>query len=326
MFQSPEFRFALEAVRRATQLAQRVQQEMAAAALTKEDRSPVTVGDYAAQALVAQMLRESFPDDLLVGEENAAALRAPEQKETLDQITRFLKRQIPSAQPEAVLEWLERGRANPTGRYWTVDPIDGTKGFLRGDQYAVCLALIENGQVQLGVIGCPHLNTRGKASRDGAIYVAARDGGAWVVKLEGEAEFVQLHVSETDDVRRARLLRSVETGHTDAQKIDEVVAALGVEANPVPMDSQAKYAVLAAGRGEVMARLISPSRPNYKEKIWDQAAGSLLVEEAGGRVTDLDGKPLDFRHGRTLAANRGVLATNGRLHDALLAALRQSGA
>jgi 3'-phosphoadenosine 5'-phosphosulfate (PAPS) 3'-phosphatase len=88
------------------------------------------------------------------------------------------------------------------------------------------------------------------------------------------------------------------------------------------MDSQAKYAVLAAGEGDVLLRLLSPSRPDYREKIWDQAAGSIVILEAGGRITDLDGKALDFSHGRTLAHNRGILATNGHLHDAVLAALR----
>jgi 3'(2'), 5'-bisphosphate nucleotidase len=67
--------------------------------------------------------------------------------------------------------------------------------------------------------------------------------------------------------------------------------------------------------------LLSPQRPDYRERIWDQAAGSILVEEAGGRVTDLDGKSLDFSWGRTLAANRGVLATNGVAHEIVLAGL-----
>jgi 3'(2'), 5'-bisphosphate nucleotidase len=88
------------------------------------------------------------------------------------------------------------------------------------------------------------------------------------------------------------------------------------------MDSQAKYAVLAAGYGEIYLRLLSPKQPDYREKIWDQAAGSLIVEEAGGRVTDLQGQPLDFSRGRTLANNRGVLATNGRLHEAAMQGLK----
>jgi len=86
------------------------------------------------------------------------------------------------------------------------------------------------------------------------------------------------------------------------------------------MDSQAKYAVLAAGGGEVIVRLLSPKLPDYREKIWDQAAGALVLEEAGGRITDLDGKPLEFTS-RVLVNNRGVLASNGHLHEALLKSL-----
>lgn len=92
------------------------------------------------------------------------------------------------------------------------------------------------------------------------------------------------------------------------------------------MDSQAKYAVLAAGAGELYLRLLSPSKPDYRERIWDQAAGSILVEEAGGRVTDLHGLPLDFSQGRKLSRNHGILASNGLLHQVTLDGLRSVGA
>jgi len=121
-------------------------------------------------------------------------------------------------------------------------------------------------------------------------------------------------------------LRSVEKSHTNVDEIGRLAEHLGVTAPSVPLDSQAKYAVLAAGAGDVLLRLISPKAPNYKEKIWDQAAGSIVITEAGGRVTDLDGHELDFSHGRSLAANRGILATNGPLHEAVLAGLRAIGA
>ena len=75
-----------------------------------------------------------------------------------------------------------------------------------------------------------------------------------------------------------------------------------------------------------MLRLLTPSRPDYREMIWDQAAGAIIVEEAGGRVTDLDGKPLDFCHGRRLTENRGVLVSNGHLHDRVLEGLSKVGA
>jgi 3'(2'), 5'-bisphosphate nucleotidase len=89
------------------------------------------------------------------------------------------------------------------------------------------------------------------------------------------------------------------------------------------MDSQAKYSVLAAGKGDVILRLLSPDKLDYREKIWDHAAGSIIVEEAGGLVTDLAGNPLDFCTGYTLEHNRGLLATNGRLHAAFLQALKK---
>ncbi|MCJ7537365.1 MAG: hypothetical protein MUO57_17705, partial [Anaerolineales bacterium] len=91
---------------------------------------------------------------------------------------------------------------------------------------------------------------------------------------------------------------------------------------PVRMDSQAKYMLLAAGEGELYLRFLSSRQPDYREKIWDQAAGSLIVEEAGGQVSDLHGRPLDFSAGRTLLHNRGVLASNGYLHQQALQALR----
>jgi 3'(2'), 5'-bisphosphate nucleotidase len=79
------------------------------------------------------------------------------------------------------------------------------------------------------------------------------------------------------------------------------------------MDSQCKYAAVARGEADIYLRL--PTRKDYQEKIWDHAAGWLVVTEAGGRVTDVGGKPLDFTKGRTLRDNRGVVATNGPLHD-----------
>jgi 3'(2'), 5'-bisphosphate nucleotidase len=64
----------------------------------------------------------------------------------------------------------------------------------------------------------------------------------------------------------------------------------------------------------------------YREKVWDQAAGSLIVQEAGGTVTDLDGRALDFTRGRRLVNNRGICATNGSLHPEALRALREINA
>jgi 3'(2'), 5'-bisphosphate nucleotidase len=327
-FSSPEARFAIDAVREAALLVRRVQREMVTAALSKDDRSPVTVADFVAQAVVSHRLGEFSPSATLIGEERADALRNPAGKATLDQVTHFFRSVNPSATPEEVCDLIDRGGGQPAATFWTLDPVDGTKGFLRREQYAIALALVRDGRVEIGALGCPELTdgSRAEPNGPGSLIAAVRGQGAWATLLTEQGQWRKLEVSPRSSRAEARLLRSVEKAHTNTDEIGQIVAMLGVNAPPVAMDSQAKYAVLAAGEGDVLLRLLSPSRPDYREMIWDQAAGSIVVTEAGGRVTDLDGSPLDFSHGRTLAKNRGILATNGRLHDAFLAGLRKIGA
>jgi len=117
------------------------------------------------------------------------------------------------------------------------------------------------------------------------------------------------------------MMRSVESGHTNTGQIGQLVEILALDSDPVCLDSQAKYGVLAAGGGEILLRLLSASKPDYKEKIWDQAAGSVVLEEAGGRITDLAGRDLDFSQGTMLTRNSGVCATNGLLHEKVLEGL-----
>lgn len=320
----PELQLALDLTREAALLAARVQAEMVTPADTKPDRSPVTIGDYAAQALVAARLQAADPQAVLVAEEDAGTLRHPGSSEMLARVAHFVKTVIPAADAALVCDWIDRGSAQPGKRYWTLDPIDGTKGFLRKEQYATALALIEAGQVQIAALGCPNLSDAHKVDPGGpgSLAVAVRGQGAWTRPLNAEGEFLRLQVSAQSEPGRARLLRSAEAAHTDLDKLDEIVTRLGVSAEPVRMDSQAKYAVLAAGHGELLFRLLSPKMPDYREKLWDQAAGSLIVQEAGGMITDLDGNPLDFSAGRVLVNNRGVLASNGTLHEAALEAVK----
>ena len=324
----PEIRFALDVVRETSRLVKNVQKNMVTDALTKGDRSPVTVADYAAQALVGKRLMDAFPADPLVGEEDSSRLKTAEEAETLTAITEFVQGVLPGATSDDVCSWIDHGNSEGAPRFWTVDPIDGTKGFLRGDQYAVALALVIDGVVELGVLGCPNLTDGHISDHHGAgsVAIAVRGKGTWIGAVDGSDEFKQVRVSDQGDAGQARLLRSVESGHTNTGQIGQLVDELAIVADPVLMDSQAKYSVLAAGSAEALVRLISSRMPDYKEKIWDQAAGSIVLEEAGGRISDLDGKPLDFGQGRTLANNRGVLASNGTVHEAMLAGLKTVGA
>jgi 3'(2'), 5'-bisphosphate nucleotidase len=300
---------------------------MVSKALTKDDRSPVTVADFAAQAVVGYLLDQYFPGEKLVGEEQSDFLRSPEQIEILTAVTEFVKLVVPEASNQQVCDFIDRGGDQPGRTYWTLDPIDGTKGFLRGGQYATALAYVKDGVVQLGVLGCPNLSPdfEGSSAGGGSLLIAGRGRGCWITAMDAYQQtdqYTRLTVSQQKDPTSVRLLRSFESGHTNTDQIDAFQKVLGGKADPVRMDSQAKYALLASGRGEIYLRLLSPNKPDYKEKVWDQAAGSLLVEEAGGTVTDLDGKPLDFSQGKTLKANRGLCASNGKLHGKALEGLR----
>ena len=94
-----------------------------------------------------------------------------------------------------------------------------------------------------------------------------------------------------------------------------------VTGEPVRIDSQCKYGVLARGEASIYLRL--PTRSEYQEKIWDHAAGYILVKEAGGEVTDCFGKQLDFSLGRTLSNNTGIIGSNGKIHNEVISAVKK---
>lgn len=314
-----ELHAALAAAEAAALVCRRVQETLVLREVVlKQDRSPVTVADFGAQAVINHELGLVFPDIPVVGEEHSEVLRRDA----------TLRRQVVEAVAEAagglgeeeVLAAIDRGgfAGGNGGRFWTVDPIDGTKGFVRREQYAVAIALIDGGEVMLGVLACPNLPlVLAEPTPAGCVLAAVRGGGAWMRRLGG-GEPAPVRVAAEKDPRRAVMCESVEAEHSSHAESARIVNRLGVSAAPLRMDSQCKYALLARGDASIYLRL--PTRADYREKIWDHAAGALLVEEAGGRVTDVAGHPLDFSRGRTLTANRGVIATNGLLHDAVLAA------
>ncbi len=321
---APEFRVGLAAVQAAARLTEAVRQEMVSGAgagrLDKEDRSPVTVADFGAQALVARALEATFPDDVLVAEETSAALREPANAALLARLARFVRQQVQEATEESVTAWIDQGGGAPGGRFWVLDPIDGTKGFLRDDQYAVALALLDDDSVQWGFLACPALTHKGQA---GVIFVAQRNEGAEAYTLDGTPQG-PVTVSDVTDPAAARLVESVESLHTNFGLSGSLKQILGITAPTLAMDSQAKYAAVARGEADIYLRSPNAKTPHYREFIWDHAAGWLVVTEAGGRVSDVRGQPLDWTRGRRLETNLGVVATNGHLHDAVIEALAHS--
>ncbi len=341
---SPELNFALKTAREAAGLAESVRLKQGSSSFIKHDRSPVTVADFSIQALFAARLEKEFPGDALVAEEDALDLLKTAQQPLWKQVQEWVRHFLPEADEKKILSWIEKGGAKATGRYWVLDPVDGTKGFLSGEQYAVALALIENGTVKLGVLACPNLREGHFADvgGPGTLAFAEKGKGAWQTPLSlsfssspgavipakagihfPPTDLQPLKVSSCKKLSDAVLLRSCDETHMNVEKTENLLKNLNMTKPPIEMSSLAKHAMLAAGGADFFLRLLPSKNPGYREKIWDQAPGLVIIEEAGGLLTDSEGKPLDFTHGRTLAQNRGLLGANPHLHPQILSALKQ---
>lgn len=316
-----ELEVALRAVTRACRLATAIQHNLLANdTVRKSDRSPVTIADLAGQAVVNLELKRTFPNDQIVGEENSEQLeRNAHIRQRVMDLVRMEWQDI--SDPE-VIEAIGTGSRTPIldGRFWILDPIDGTKGFLRGEQYAVALGLIDQAQVVLGVLGCPNypVDSSRPEHGNGCLFYAVKGGGAFMRELEsGPARAIL--VDTITESSNARFCESVEKGHASHGVHAEISETLGISNPPFRIDSQAKYAAVARGDASIYLRLSRTS--GYREKIWDHAAGSIVVEEAGGTVTDFGGHALDFSCGIRLEKNVGIVASNGRFHGRLLDAI-----
>ena len=200
------------------------------------------------------------------------------------------------------------------GTFWVLDPIDGTKGFLRKEQFAVCLCLVENGQVLVAALGCPNLpvNSALPDGEKGCIFIGVKGQGAAQKDLTTGREFA-ISASSSSDASSATYVESLESSHSSHGRHAEIASALRM-GPPIRMDSQCKFGVVARGEASLYLRI--SKTPQY---IWDIAAGAMIVEEAGGRVSDMSGRPLRFSLGRTVGT-AALFASNGRIHDQVLAA------
>lgn len=310
------------AVRGATQAAyvtRRVQAEdtLRDDAITKSGDEPVTVADFASQALVLRTVRAAFPQVRVVSEEASASLRETADPRVLQRVRALVSDALGEVVGEEDLcAWIDH-EGDPGGEIAiTLDPIDGTKGFLRREHYAIAIGILRQGAAVGGVLVCPKLPQSG-GEVEGTTFTAIAGAGAYERPLGG-GEARRIAASTTTDPRTVRVLASVEASHGDPKLVDDLIAELGL-GEKVRIDSQVKYAVLARGDAEIYLR--PRSKPSYRDHVWDHVAGAVIAAEAGARVSDVDGKPLDFSVGSRLENNRGVLATHGPLHDQVVQTL-----
>ena len=300
--------------------------------ITKDDKSPVTVADFASQAIVAHTLRQELGQIVLVAEEASAFLREDEHRPHLEATLAAVQEVWPEATEESMLEAIDIGAGDTThSAFWTLDPIDGTKGFLRNQQYAVALAFVESGTPTIGIMGCPNLprdmsEPLDVPDPDGCLYFTIRGESVYETLANG-ADENPIRIARLDHAEGEPICvtASVEKAHTNVSDTDRILEWMRENHNedigePVRLDSQCKYAVVARGQADAYLRM--PTKPGYVERIWDHAAGALIAAEAGAAVTDIFGRELDFSKGRGLENNKGITCAPPRLHGQVIAAIR----
>ena len=219
---------------------------------TKSDASPVTVCDRAAEAIILRALAKAAPGVPVIAEEEVAEGRIPAHGDT----------------------------------YFLVDPLDGTKEFVRGgDDYTVNIGLIVDGVPRLGVVYQPALDR---------LHLGLVGAGAW---LEESGTRTAIAARPLGEAREAVASKS----HLNQATIDYLEQAIGA-CSHVSVGSSLKFCIVAEGRADIYPRLSPTSE-------WDTAAGHAVLLAAGGRVDGIDGRPLTY--GKIAFLNRGFCATAG---------------
>ncbi|KAL6834087.1 hypothetical protein J3E69DRAFT_325932 [Trichoderma sp. SZMC 28015] len=354
--------FAELTVLRAALLTRRV--ISAVTEISKHDATPVTMADFGAQALIMAALHELFPSDGYVGEEDAETLRKDEAlAKTVFELVReigdeFAKheainadedlgvRSLPGVMSQAemldLLDLAGRGKPGPKGRYWVMDPVDGTATFLKGQQYAISLALVEDGKEVLSVVCYPNLSLD-----DGVVAETGVDTsgcGVMLSTIRGEGtEYRKLSTEYSLGPSRKLDRFPAPTSLADLRLVDclaskssrlDIAEGLAKRLGALPFpgidlwSSHVRYGALMLGEGEegkhIMIRVPVGARGDpSRAYVWDHAGSQLLYTEMGGKVTDLEGKDIDFGAGRTLAANWGLVAAPESVHGEILSLVRE---
>lgn len=297
----------------------------------------------------------------MVGEEDAEALVEGGEggTQTLEKITALVNKTLrhhkgdaaPELTASDLVALINKGKGSGgKGRHWVLDPVDGTLGFVRGDQYAIALALMEDGDLKVGAMGCPNMPKMGEVLEydssytygfsprlvskmlagealgwyKGCLFTAVKGEGAFMSPCDASIKVdpIPVSVSEAFDPEAAKFCEPVMKANSSQGFTASVADNLGIASKPLRVYSQVKYGSVARADADVFMKF---PKAGYKEKIWDHAAGVIIVEEAGGKVTDAGGAPLDWAGGRYLdTLDRGIIATSSALHERLMDAVSKS--
>ncbi|KAL3345439.1 hypothetical protein AABB24_024414 [Solanum stoloniferum] len=336
-----ELEAAVDVVERACRLCVDVKKSLFSSdgrILEKNDQTPVTIADFGVQALVSLEDSAFLRSNNLVG----SVVDVVKDKATLgDEVTE-----------DNILKAIDRGGkdayvfAPEPATYWILDPIDGTRGFVKGSEalYVVGLALVVEGKIVLGVMGCPNWHEdcsdnsiigvqENQSSRSGIIMVSHVGCGTWTKRLsdilsnESPHTWTRCSVDSCQMVQGARVTipesqtwKSLPlSGLFDAKTDSENIGEGNILLLSACCGSLCKYLMVASGRASVY---IQGKKATSIIKVWDHAVGIICVHEAGGKVTDWEGSSLDFAADQTerrlIFPSGGVLVTNGSLHSKII--------
>ncbi|KAF2677279.1 carbohydrate phosphatase [Lentithecium fluviatile CBS 122367] len=311
---------------------------------TKADDSPVTIADFAAQALIISALHAVYPSDIFLGEESAAQLR--ENDGLADRVwalvqqarSQFsdvqhvrLEKGSTTAEPalsfpaskDEMLDIIDLGTNDRTaeGRVWVMDPVDGTATFMTGNQYAVCLSLLVDGVQQVGVIGCPNLafDTQSPIGQTRVHEDSVDESGHGVVlsAVNGQGTHVRsMHADGLGEARRVEHQQSTKPlsnlnfieatiGKTSLSQPEHRAVAESLGTKwPGTVIWSQQMKYVALTLGATDVMLRLPKGKDRYTQVWDHAGGQLLFQEAGGMIKDIDGGDIDFSRGRLIEGTR----------------------
>lgn len=319
--------------------------------IAKSDLTPVTVADFAAQALLISAIEAAFPGHGVLGEEDATELRtdANLREKVFGLVTSVELPTAPGgdgavslaspATAEVMMDMIDRGGQGKGGRegyYWIMDPVDGTKAFLEGHQYAVSLALMKDGKEVVGVMGCPNLKLQdGRVSETtvdkeglGVIITAVKGHGATIRSVSADGTLSPREVLKAlPSPKSINNLHFVGCTASKALRQDIPEALARKLGTPDPgtnvWSSHMRYASLILGGGDLQIRVPRKNVEPVAVRVWDHAGSQLIFTELGGKVTDLDGKEMDFGAGRSFFNNRGMVVAKKEIHAEILALVRE---
>ncbi|MFX1554859.1 MAG: 3'(2'),5'-bisphosphate nucleotidase CysQ [Promethearchaeota archaeon] len=267
----------------------------------KRDQSPVTLADLATQIYIVDNLRAKFPEDHILAEEEGSLIDINSEKliyECFDDL------KIKVGEIKETINY--RGRFSK--REWTVDPIDGTQGYVEGLSYAVGIGLMVESDPKISAISVPNYNEEGLG-----VFSAVKNIGVYA--SYGGKEFKEIKVSNQDSLKDAVLCHSL---HYDKPWVLEFAKKVGIN-KLIRIDSMLKFCKIADGSADLYIKPIDRKH----SFSWDFLPGYLIVTEAGGKVTDSSNRPIWFKSDTLMWSEPAVIASNGVIHDKVIDHLKK---